>query len=367
MPAVRDVIDFMEQVAPPYLAADWDNVGLLLGDRSRDVERIMTCLTITGESASEAIESKAQLIVSHHPILFRPSKRLTTDSNEGRILLSLIKAETSVYCPHTAFDNVQHGINDRLAGLLGATDIRPLRPNGDRRRFKVVVFVPDNDLPRVSDAMFAAGAGNIGQYSQCSFRLAGTGTFFGSAETNPAVGQKGRREEVSEWRLEAVCPQSSLEEVVRAIRLAHSYEEPAFDIYPLHPSLADSGEGRIGTLPQPRSLGELAQFAKVVLNARQVQVVGDLGRAVSCVAVACGAGGEFLNDAIAARADVFITGEMKFHDYLAARAAGIGLLLPGHYATERFGVEQLAARIQAKWPEVDVWPSKRESDPAFWI
>jgi len=364
MTAIADVVDFLERFAPPDLAADWDNVGLLLGDRSRPVERIMTCLTVTPESAAEAVESSANLIVTHHPILFRPVKRLTTDSTEGRMLLTLIEAGVSVYSPHTAFDNTREGINDRLAEKLGVVDIGPLRQGQPAPEFKVVVFVPDNDLGRVCDAMFAAGAGKIGRYSECSFRIAGTGTFFGSDTTNPTVGQKGRREEVHEWRLEAVCPQSHLDKVIHAIRTAHSYEEPALDVYPLSSHSSHSGEGRMGTLPQPVPLAQLAQKTKEQLGAPMVQAVGDLNRSVSRVGIVCGAGGEFLSDGIRSRADVFVTGEMRFHDQLRARAEGVSSVLAGHYFTERFGVEELAVRIQANWPELQVWASRREKDPA---
>src|SRR5262249_42096227 len=151
--------------------------------------------------------AKAQLIVSHHPILFRAVKRLTTDTPEGRMLLALIRANVAVYSPHTAFDNTKGGINEILARRLGLADLRPLRMNDGPRQCKIVVFVPENDLAKVSDALFAAGAGHIGEYGECSFRLAGTGTFFGSDAANPTVGQKGRREEVSELRLEVVCPE----------------------------------------------------------------------------------------------------------------------------------------------------------------
>jgi dinuclear metal center YbgI/SA1388 family protein len=207
MPTVDAVIHFLEEFAPLSLAAEWDNVGLLLGDRAAATARIMTCLTVTPESAAEAVAERANLIVTHHPILFRPIQRLTTETADGRMLLSLMHANVAVYCPHTAFDNTVGGINDQLANMLDLTDIRPLRQRDSEPQVKIVVFVPDSDLSRVSDALFAAGAGHIGQYSQCSFRLSGTGTFFGSDAANPTVGQKGRREEVAEWRLEAICPE----------------------------------------------------------------------------------------------------------------------------------------------------------------
>jgi dinuclear metal center YbgI/SA1388 family protein len=367
MPSVAAVVEWLERFAPRELAADWDNVGLLLGDRAAPAGRVMTCLTVTPESAAEAVERQAGLVVTHHPILFRPVQRLTTDTPEGRMLLSLIRAGVAVYSPHTAFDNTRGGINEMLARRLGLAEVTPLRRRVGPRQCKIVVFVPDKDLARVSDALFAAGAGHIGQYTECSFRLAGTGTFFGSEATNPTVGQKGRREEVNEWRLEAVCPEALVDQAVAAMRRAHSYEEPAYDVYPLRPAPAELGEGRLGRLPQALALDELARRIKDNLKAGQVQIVGEPARRVERVALACGAGGEFIKDAVAARADLLLTGEARFHDYLAAQAQGLALVLPGHYATERCGVEELAERLQQEWPDAEIWASQRERDPAAWL
>lgn len=363
MPSVAVVAEYLDEFAPRGLAAEWDNVGLLLGDAAVEVRRILACLTVTPESAAEAIADRAELIVSHHPILFRPVQQLTTDTPEGRTLLALARAGVAVYSPHTAFDNTAGGINDLLAQRLGLRDVAPLRRGEGSRRCKIVVFVPDSDLARVSGALFAAGAGNIGQYSQCSFRLAGTGTFYGSDATNPTVGQKGRREEVSEWRLEAVCPESGVEQAIAAMRQAHSYEEPAYDIYALRSQPGPGGEGRLGKLPTAAPLAELARTVKAVLNAQLVQTVGDPGRSIERVAIACGAGAEFLGDAARAGADAFLTGEARFHDYLAAQSRGLALILPGHYACERLGAEELALRLGRQWPELEVWASRREQDP----
>lgn len=363
MPTVAAVCAHLDRFAPPALAADWDNVGLLLGDDSADVHRILTCLTVTPAVVTEAIAETVELIVSHHPVLFRGAKRLSTATAEGRLLWPLARAGIAVYSPHTALDNTAGGINELLARRLGLTNVIPLRRGDGERRCKVVVFVPDADLQKVSDAMFAAGAGVIGQYEQCSFRLAGTGTFFGTESTNPTVGEKGRREDVSEWRLEVVCPEAILPVVLTAMRSAHSYEEPAFDVYPLKPLPGPGGEGRIGELATAVPLRELAATVKRELSARAVQVVGDVGRPVKRVAVACGAAGEFLTDAVRAKADVFLTGEMRFHDYLSAEAQGIALLLPGHYATERPAVEELAGRLGHEFSDLTVWASRREADP----
>jgi dinuclear metal center YbgI/SA1388 family protein len=366
MPMVSDIVAFLDAFAPPNLAADWDNVGLLLGSRSAPVQRIITCLTVTPESAAEAVAAGAQLLVSHHPVLFRATRRLTDATPEGRTLLMLLSAGVAVYSPHTAYDNTRDGINDQLARLLGLRAVRPLRPGAAERQVKVVVFVPDKDLGRVSDALFAAGAGQIGEYRDCSFRQPGTGTFFGSAASNPTIGQAGRREEVSEWRLEVICPEVRADGVIAALRQAHSYEEPAYDVYPLRPAPPRWGEGRCGDL-DPTPLRDLAQLLKTSLSARAVQIVGQETRVIRRAAVVCGAGGDLVADAVRAQVDVLITGEARFHDYLAANAQGLALLLPGHYASERLGAEELARRLQGHWPDLEVWASRQEADPVTWI
>jgi dinuclear metal center YbgI/SA1388 family protein len=367
MHTVGTIIDYLEQLAPTNLAAGWDNVGLLLGDRAAPVARVLTCLTVTPESAAEAVETDTGLIITHHPILFRAVKRLTASNAEGRMLLSLARAGIAVYSPHTAFDNAPGGINDSIARRLGLQQVGPLKADEGPRPCKLVVFVPEGDLARVSDALFAAGAGVIGRYSQCSFRLQGTGTFFGEEGTNPTVGQRGRREEVAEWRLEVVCPESRVEAIIGAMRRTHSYEEPAFDVYPLRPGRSPFGVGRLGQLPTPVPLEQFARSVRAALGSGPVQVTGDLAQPVQRIAIVCGAGGELLADASRARADVFLTGEMRFHDTLAARAQGIALCLPGHYATERFALEELAGRLIDHWPDLEVFASRREQDPVQWL
>ncbi len=367
MPTVAAIAAELDAFAPTTSAAEWDNVGLLLGDAATNVTRVLTCLTLTPEVAAEAAAAGAQLIVTHHPILFRGVKRITTATDEGRTLLALSSSGIAVYSPHTAFDNCAGGINDLLAAKLGLTDVQPLRPRDAARSCKLVAFVPDGELAKVSDALFAAGAGRIGEYRECSYRLQGTGTFFATGATNPTVGERGRREEVAEWRLEVVCPESAIERVVVALRSAHSYEEPAFDVYPLRPARGATGEGRIGRLTHAQPLGEVANTLRSALGCGPVQIVGYATKRISTVAVACGAAGEFLADAAREKADLFVTGEMRFHDYLSAKAHGVALVLPGHYATERFGVESLAERIAARWPGVAVTASAAERDPVTWV
>ena len=258
MTTVADVTAWLEQFAPARLAESWDNVGLLWGDPSAAVERVMTCLTVTKATATEAIQDHAALIVSHHPVLFREVKRIRADLPETGDLWSLARAGISIASPHTAFDNTHEGINDILCRRIGLVDVAALRPltantkapGLSPKSFKVVVFTPEADREAVSSAAFAAGAGRIGAYDECSFAIPGEGTFFGTDEANPTVGSARRRETVRELRLEFVCPSRKLAEVLASVRASHSYEEPAIDVYPLHELQIEdrkaAGVGRIG-------------------------------------------------------------------------------------------------------------------------
>jgi dinuclear metal center YbgI/SA1388 family protein len=375
MTTVSDVTRWLEDFAPARLAESWDNVGLLWGDPNTEIARVMTCLTVTPATASEAIGEKAGLIVSHHPVLFRAVKKIRADLPETGPLWKLARAGIAIASPHTAFDNTHNGINDILCRRLGLVDIKPLRPIGPNpsvsRSFKVVVFTPEPDREAVLSAAFAAGAGRIGAYEQCSFAIPGEGTFFGTEAANPVVGERGRRETVSELRLEFVCPAEKLATVLAAIGAHHSYEQPAIDVFALHDYEAEdkplAGVARIGRLIEPRGLAAFAQFAGQALGRVAVAMVGHRQWTVQRVAVACGAGDEFLNDAIRAGADVLLTGEARFHRALEAEALGIGLITAGHYATERLGIEDLAGRIALAFPSLTVWPSDRERDPLCWV
>jgi dinuclear metal center YbgI/SA1388 family protein len=376
---VSDVACWLEQFAPSHLAESWDNVGLLWGDPADEVRSVMTCLTVTPESAAEAIREQASMIVSHHPVLFHAVKRIRADLAETGHLWKLARVGIAIASPHTAFDNAHDGINEILCRRLGLVALSPLRPlaiatnpssaPSGSRSFKIVVFTPESDREAVMAGAFEAGAGQIGAYRECSFASAGEGSFFGTEESTPAVGEKGRREMVQEMRLEVVCPEDKLPGVLTSIRARHSYEEPAIDVYPLHEipptraNVAVTGSGRIGRLVEPRALAEFAAFASRALSRISVLMAGDPNRPVKRVAVSCGAGEDFLKDAVRAGADVLLTGEARFHRGIEAEALGIALITAGHYATERLGVEELARRIVIEFPALTVWPSRSERDP----
>jgi dinuclear metal center YbgI/SA1388 family protein len=372
MTTVAEITEWLEEFAPSRLAEPWDNVGLLWGDPGAPAERVMTCLTVTPASAAEAIREHAGLIVSHHPVLFREVKKIRADFPETGFLWELARAGIAIASPHTAFDNTDGGINDILCRRLGLTEVEPLRPlptdSHGPRSFKVVVFTPESEREAVSSAAFAAGAGRIGAYEECSFSIPGEGTFFGTDLANPTVGERGRRETVRELRLEFVCPARQLADVLASIRAHHSYEEPAIDVYPLYnetggDSIRRAGAGRVGNCGETFRLEQFAMLVGRVLGRIPVAMAGDPSRPIRRVAVACGAGDDFLKDAARAGADVLLTGEARFHRALEAEALGIGLLTAGHYATEKPGVEELAQKIALAFPGAIAWPSRDERDP----
>jgi dinuclear metal center YbgI/SA1388 family protein len=364
MTTVANLLTWLENFAPSRLAESWDNVGLLFGDPSTEVTRVMTCLTVTPRSADEAIAERAQAIVSHHPVLFKATKSLRADRPETSYLWRLARDGVAILSPHTAFDNTVGGINDGLARRIGLVDVGPLRPSPPSSQFKIVVFAPKTDREGVLAAAFAAGAGRIGAYEECSFGSTGFGTFFGTEGTNPAIGESGRREVVREWRVELICPGERLAPVMAAIRSSHSYEEPAIDVYPLVSEIPSGpGSGRIGRLEKGESLGEFASRVAHLLGSTGAHFVGDPARFVSKVAICCGAGDDFLPDATKLKADVLLTGEARFHRALEADAQGIGLVVVGHHATERPGVEDLAALIAGAFPHLIAWASRLEIDP----
>lgn len=363
---VRHVCQFLQELAPLTLAEEWDNVGLLLGDEASSVNRILTCLTLTPDVAEEAIQLGAKLVVTHHPVLFKPVKKLNSSSSEGRMLLKLLRHEIAVYSPHTAYDNAPTGINQQLAELLELKEIAPLRPHPTAPLsdlFKVVTYVPVQQHEAVRRALWDAGAGGIGSYRECSFNVRGVGTFFGLDDSHPAVGAAGRFEQVEEVRVEVICPANRLEPALAALREAHPYEVPAIDVLALCVPPDGSGTGRFGRLPQPLTLVELNRLIGERLHQPSMQFVGDPALLIEKLGIACGAAAEFLRDAHRAGCQALLTGEARFHACLEARDLGLALLLPGHYATERPAMEELARRLTAQFPRIVTTASQREHDP----
>jgi len=356
---VADLVRAMEAIAPTRLAASWDNVGLLVGDEGAALSRVLLTVDCTAEVAGEARRERCEAIVSYHPPIFRPAKRFVA----GSVAYEVARAGISVYSPHTALDVAEGGTNDVLADALGMTSRAPLRAvePGDAQ-VKLVTFVPAEHVDAVSRAVFAAGAGRIGHYSACSFRSAGTGTFFGEEGAKPAVGEAGRLEEAPELRLETVVPVARVDDVVRALRAAHPYEEPAFDLVRLAAAPHARGFGRVGAV-EPGPLRAAIERVKRALAVEHVLVAGPVDREVSRAAVCAGSGGDLVDDAIASGAHIFLTGELRHHDALRAAAAGLTAVCTLHSASERAALAGLERRLVEALPAVSVLRSRTDREP----
>lgn len=344
---MADFCRVMETFAPTGLAQEWDNVGLLAGDPAASVERILLTIDLTPEVVREAIHGKAALVMAYHPPIFRPVGAIRADGPGAEAcVFRCIENRIAVYAPHTALDAAEGGTNDVLARLCGIRECEPLEyvDEPGPARVKLAVYVPAPDVEKVADALFAAGAGHIGDYSHCSNRIACTGTFVGGASTNPTIGQRGRLEYVDEIRLEAVLPSKCLPAAVKAMVDAHPYEEPAFDVYPLL-ARAVRGIGRVGVLPASVSLNALAKKLKRATRAHCVQIVGSGDHKVRRAVVVAGAAGTLPLRLPPVSGDVIITGEIRHHDALTLGRLGVAAIALGHWASERPVLTDLARRL----------------------
>ncbi len=358
-PTVQSLVSAMEKLAPPSYAESWDNVGLIVGARQEALAGVLLCIDLTAAVIDEARQGGHSAVVAYHPPVFKGLERLAF----GTPAVEAARAGLSVYSPHTALDVAQGGTNDVLADLLELEQRLPLRAFSPQDgELKLVSFVPEAALEAVSRALFAAGAGRIGNYSSCSFRSPGTGTFFGEAGASPTVGEAGRLETAAEVRLETVVPVGKVEAVVAALRQSHPYEEPAFDLVRLATPPLALGMGRVGRLDElPRRA--LVERVKERLGVAQLWAVGSLEGTARRVAVCAGAGGELLGDVLASGADVYVTGELRHHDALRAAARGLLVLCAGHSNSERPALAALRDRLSAALAGVRVELSRLDRDP----
>jgi len=359
----------MEQIAPTPAAEEWDNVGLLVGRRTWPLRRVLLTIDLTAAVLAEALGSRCDAILAYHPPIFRAVKRLIPSATEQEGLAAeALSRRIAVYSPHTALDAAQGGTNDTLADLAGLTDLSPFSPSAAiRDECKLVVFVPNAQVEKVAEAVFAAGGGRIGAYEKCSYRLSGEGTFFGTVATSPVVGKKGRLERVAETRLEVVFPLRRLAEVVAAVRGSHPYEEPAFDVYPLQsPPEGSVGQGRAGRFARPVSLGALGRLLAKKTRAANAVIVGRPGQRLSRGLVCVGAAGSLpfeIPDRPCGPGDVVITGEIRHHDALRYQRCGAAAIALGHWASERPVLRPLAKRLRPLLPAVSVTISRKDCDP----
>jgi dinuclear metal center YbgI/SA1388 family protein len=350
----------MEQIAPTRYAEEWDNVGLLAGDPQQAVSKALLTIDYTPAVADEARQSRCEAVIAYHPPIFKALKRI----DAGSVIHDAIRRGVAIYSPHTALDVAEGGTNDVLADVLPLTDRRPLRRSkSSAAQLKLVTFVPTEQVAAVSTALFAAGAGHIGKYSSCGFRSPGTGTFFGEAGTNPTVGASGRLEETPEVRLETVVPQERVEAVLAALRASHPYEEPAFDLNQLAAPPENIGQGRIGFLQQPTDRREIFERIKRDLQLDHLLIAGPTEGKIETAAVCAGACGEFLSDAIAGGAQLYLTGEMRHHDALRAASAGVTVVCTLHSNSERLALKRLVQRLAAALPALECLLSRSDRDP----
>ena len=367
MTTVGTIAAYIEELAPLHWAESWDNVGLQVGDPAAAVQRVLVALELTDPVLEEAEQRACELVVVHHPLIFRPLKALRSDNRAARRLFRLIRGGIALYAAHTNLDQAPGMTNDTLAAAAGLTEHEVIKQVGEERYVKLVVFVPQGHEDTVRDALARAGAGHIGNYSHCTFQSPGTGTFLPLEGTNPFLGQQGKLEKADELRLETIVPESAAQRAVRAMIAAHPYEEVAYDLYPLANPGKVRGHGRIGRLAQPVSLTDLAGRLKGALKTEAVRIVGDPARMITTVAVGAGAGADLIRPAAARGADVLVTGDVKYHDAQDALDLGLAVIDVGHYHSEAGAMGSLAAylreRLAADGHAVEVMEAEAGRDP----
>jgi len=349
-------------VANPELAEDWDNVGLQAGDPASPVRRVLVALEASELTIAEAERLSAEAIVAHHPLIFRPINSAAATGRVGKALTRLIQNGIGLIVAHTNLDKSEAGPNHALAAALGVEIEGWLQPDARQENLKFVIFTPAGHERKMIDAIASAGGGIIGDYSHCSFRAPGAGTFLPLDGANPFIGKKGEFEQAEEVRLESVVPKRRLHAVLKKTLAAHPYEEPAYDIYPLEPGIAQAGLGIVGRLEKPLTLKQLRfQLRKRVRGmlpeaARgewsRIQFVGAASRLVKRVAICSGACGSLAHSAASAKADCLITGEIGYHDAAEARARRLTVAAIGHFASEAAAMGHFAKILSEKAKEI---------------
>lgn len=370
-PTVADVVAVLDDLYDPRRADEWDAVGTAVGDPAATVERVLFAVDPVQAVADEAIAWRADLLVTHHPLLLRAVHGVATTTPKGRVVHDLVRAGVALHTCHTNADAAPHGVSSSMADALGLSGSVPLDPDDSDPLDTVVTWVPNPDATAVIDALAAAGAGAIGEYDRCYFASQGTGSFRPSAAANPTIGASGRIEEVPETRVEMVLPRDRRVAVLAALRASHPYEEPAYDLIELAPTPAARGTGRIGTLAEETSLRDLADLVVAALPSTSsvVRVAGDLDRPIRTVALCGGAGDFLLERARASGADVYVTSDLRHHPVseLLERADAPAIVDVPHWAAEWTWLPTvarvLADRLAAQDATVETRVSRIVTDP----
>lgn len=366
-----EVIQLFESWVPKVLACmENDPIGLAIGTLNKRVTRVLVTLDVTMAVVEEAIRKGCEVIIAHHPPIFRKLSNLRTDTPAGQLYEKLIKHDIAVYAAHTNLDVAEGGVNDLLADALHLQNRAILEETYAEDVLKLVVFVPTSHADKVREAIAKEGAGKIGNYEACSFSNDGEGRFRALQDANPFVGEVGQLHIEQEVRVEVVLPDSKKGRVVKAMLQAHPYEEPAYDLIRLEQQVNKMGLGRVGYLPEEMKLEQFAQFVKQQLNVPCVRIVGDLSSNISKVAIAGGDGNKYIYAAKRAGADVFVTGDMYFHVAQDAQAIGLQIVDPGHHVEKVMiaGVaKKMSALCQEKKYNVAFIESEVHTEPFIFV
>lgn len=362
---IADITSYLESLAPLSLQEHYDNAGLLTGNGSWNCTGIICSLDATEAVVQEAIDNKCNLVVSHHPIIFGGLKKINGKNYVEKAVITAIKNDIALYAIHTNLDNVIQGVNGKMADKLSLQNRSVLAPKESTLK-KLYTFVPVAEAEKVRAAIFEAGAGHIGNYSECSFGVEGTGTFKGGEGTDPFVGNPGERHYEKELKIEVIFPAWLQGRVVKALLAAHPYEEVAYDIVSLANEHAGLGSGLVGELPAPMDEKEFLALLKQAFELTVIRHTPLMGRPVKKVALCGGAGSFLVSKALAAKADVYITGDMKYHEFFDANDRML-ITDIGHFESEQFTTELLAAVLQEKFPNFAVLKSKVRTNPVHYF
>ena len=345
---INDIINFLEYIAPSSLQEEYDNAGLIIGHKNSECTGIVISLDCTEEVVKEAIENKCNLIISHHPIIFSGLKKINGNSYVERTIILAIKNDIAIYAIHTNLDNVLEGVNGKIAEMMELQNIQILLPKESRLK-KLITFAPPSMANKVQEAIFAAGGGNIGKYSECSFLAQGHSTFKPGAGTDPTIGKIGTRENIEELKMEFIFEKQHENDIITAMKNAHEYEEVAYDIIPLDNYLSNRGSGIIGNLKMPLPEADLLAEVQKIFKIPVIKHTLLMGKPVKKVAVCGGAGSFLINNAKAAGADLYITSDLKYHEFFEADGQ-IVLADIGHYESEQFTIDLLYDLLREKFP-----------------
>jgi dinuclear metal center YbgI/SA1388 family protein len=358
---IKELTAFLESIAPPSFQESYDNVGLIIGDPERDVQSALVTLDITPAVLDEALQKNAGLIISHHPLIFQGLKKIAGRSEVERMVARAIRQDLAIFAAHTNLDAITGGVNTILGDTMGLREMSVLRPMRDAL-VKLVTFVPEQHADEVRQALFGAGAGVIGDYDSCSYNLQGEGSFKAGASTDPFVGEKGRIHFEKEVRIETILPRYLKQRVVDALVQAHPYDEVAYDLYPLENEYPLAGMGMVGTLPEALPETDFLDRLKQKLGLRVLKHTELRGNDVEKVAVCGGSGSFLIEDAIRSGADVFVSGDFKYHDFFKAEKKLV-LVDIGHYESEHYVKEIFSALIRKKFPTFAVQISEVNTNP----